>query len=524
MQAASTDEDGEAYGVSSASVVAVANVPADAVVILPLSPPAEDMAVDFTYVAASRTAFVQVHDKPQERMTYGHCLGYSAGIGEIPTAIGALVKFPSQPRYLVAKPRLLAAIRAAVPLGQGSEPDGEFAKRPCIRQLVGVGEQAEDPGERAKGTSNVIVDLDGGRHTTRTKTDISQREKDLYFVFRAMDLQKREHCISPDVTLQPEEYRNMICEQYETQSGHRHEAFAACSLVGRVQRLYMFRDKTKLKLLLTGSILMEGSAEPSLTLDDFVTGEAISSKTTACPNQNRGLVGALKNFQMCLHILLADAFENALEVFLDNLEGVYQPMEMVASDLLKFSVESSIRKFFRVVRSTKGTSLQPSESVQTPEKCAAFLTYLFDELSTDLSNHQSMTKMDTFFRFRQLRRVEMASATKSLATKSTPTIETPSSRPIGTPSPPQAPAKIKFEKAAAGGSADKSDKPCAGFLGGQLGATRRDGRPYDCKFGRNCIFGHMSIAGKTKENLLSLAAGLPSAAQADMKKAIAARK
>ena len=42
---------------------------------------------------------------------------------------------------------------------------------------------------------------------------------------------------------------------------------------------------------------------------------------------------------MCLHILLADAFENVLEVFLDNLEGVYQPMEMVASDLLKFFVD-----------------------------------------------------------------------------------------------------------------------------------------------------------------------------------------
>ena len=241
VQAASTNEDGEAYGVSLAAVVPVANVPADAVVILPLTSPLEEMAVAFTYVAASRTAFVQVHDKPQERMTYGHCLGYSAGAGERPAAVGALVKFPSQPFYLVAKPRLLAAIRAAIPLGQTSGSDAESAKRPCIRQLVGVGEQAEDSGERAKGTSNVIVDLDGGRHTTRTKTDISQREKDLYFVFRAMDHQKRDHCISPDVTLQPEEYRNMICEQYETQSGHRHEAFAACSLVGRVQRLFIFR-------------------------------------------------------------------------------------------------------------------------------------------------------------------------------------------------------------------------------------------------------------------------------------------
>ena len=350
----------------------------------------------------------------------------------------------------------------------------------------------------------------------------SLREKELFFLFRAMDQKDQDHCISPDVALQPEEYRSMIYEQYETQSGHRHEAFAACSLVGRVQRLYIFRDKAKLKLLLTGSVLIEGSEEPSLTLDDFVTGEAISNKTMACPNQNRGLVGAMKNFQMCLHILLADAFENALEVFLDNLEGVYQPMEMVASDLLKFSVESSIRKFFRVVRSTKGTSLQPSETVQTPEKCASFLTSLFDDLSTDLSNHQTMTQMDTFFRFRQLRRVEMMAAAKSPATKSKPAIDTP--RQISNVSPPPAPEKIKREKDVAGVAGNKSSKPCAGHLGGQLGATRRDGRGYECKFGKDCIFSHVSIAGKTSEKLLDIAAGLPPAALADIKKAIAARK
>ena len=268
------------------AVVAAANVPADAVIILPLAPPAQDMVADFTYVAASRTVFVQVHDKPQVRMTYGHCMGYSAGIGGLPMEVGMLLKFPSQPNYLVAKPRLLAAIRAAVPLGQTAGPGAECAKRPCIRQPVDMGEQAEDSGERAKGTSNVIVDLDGGKHATRTKADISQREKELYYVFRATDPQKQDHCISPDVTLQPEEYRSMICEQYETQSGHRHEAFAACSLVGRVQRLYIFQDKAKLKLFLTGSVLMEGSAEPSLALDDFVTGESIMNKITACPNQN----------------------------------------------------------------------------------------------------------------------------------------------------------------------------------------------------------------------------------------------
>ena len=115
-----------------------------------------------------------------------------------------------------------------IPLGQISGPEGELVKRQCVRQLVGVGELTEDLGERTKGTSNVIVDLDGGRHPTRTKADITQREKELFFLFRAMDQKKQDHRISPDVTLQP---------------GHRHEAFAACSLVGRARDCTYFGIK-----------------------------------------------------------------------------------------------------------------------------------------------------------------------------------------------------------------------------------------------------------------------------------------
>ena len=116
----------------------------------------------------------------------------------------------------------------------------------------------------------------------------------------------------------------------------------------------------------------------------------------------------------------------------------------------------------------------------------------------------------------------MVAAAKSPAVKATPNIETP--KPNGNPSLPQAPAKVKFEKGAVAEVIDKSSKPCAGDFGQQLGAMRRDGRPYDCKFGTGCIFGHVSIAGKTNQKLLEMAARLPSSAQADMKKAIAARK
>ena len=133
-----------------------------------------------------------------------------------------------------------------------------------------------------------------------------------------------------------------------------------------------------------------------------------------------------------------------------------------------------------------------------------------------------MTRMDSFFRFRLLRRVEITAAAKSPATKSTSFSETP--KTVGIPAQPQAPAKIKSEKGRAGEVNDKSSKPCAGHLGGQLGATRRDGRAYECKFGKDCIFSHVSIAGKTSEKLLDIAAGLPPAALADIKKAIAARK
>jgi hypothetical protein len=61
------------------------------------------------------------------------------------------------------------------------------------------------------------------------------------------------------------------------------------------------------------------------------------------------MVGALKNMQMVLQIVFSDAFENCLEALIDNLEGIYRPMELVAADFLKYMVEISVRRFFRVM-------------------------------------------------------------------------------------------------------------------------------------------------------------------------------
>jgi hypothetical protein len=84
------------------------------------------------------------------------------------------------------------------------------------------------------------------------------------------------------------------------------------------------------------------------------------------------MVGALKNMQMVLQIVFSDAFENCLEAFIDNMEGVYRPMELVAADILKHMVKITIRRFFRVVRLVRTSSTQ--QSLATPQICSDFLT------------------------------------------------------------------------------------------------------------------------------------------------------
>jgi hypothetical protein len=88
-------------------------------------------------------------------------------------------------------------------------------------------------------------------------------------------------------------YRSTLCEISDSQPEDVHHAFAACSLISRMPwGLTVFRDKVKLKLLLTGSVLLDNTTEPSISLDDFVTSTKISNKSTACPSNNIGMVGA----------------------------------------------------------------------------------------------------------------------------------------------------------------------------------------------------------------------------------------
>ena len=501
-----TDDDGEQFAMQMVRSIVATEVPSNAIIVVPLSPPHAEEVLDFTFLAASKLMFFQVHEKPQVRMTYGHCSQYSVGTTDFPLPIGALMKFPSLSHYLVAQPRLLEAVQMSLSPTVGVAAGAETAKRPCLRPLEIGGEQAEDTAGKTKGMS--IVDLDGGEHPTRNKTDLHQRERDLGFVFRAMDAQKRNYSIRADVTLQADYYRSMLFEQGDTQLEDRHTAFTACGLMNRVQKLPVLGENGKLKLLLIGSVLADNN-EVTLGLEDFICGEKISSKSSPCPSNNAGLVTALKNLQMVLQLCFSDAFENCLDGFIDNLEGVCRPMELVAADFLRHSIELNLKRFFREVSTEKGSALPADLSLKTPGRCAVHLTSLFEKLGADLSDHPLMVKREAYFRVRMVRLLDAPTMAR-----------TPAKKDAGL-------ARVDKPHVAFVTPASQKDvvseRPCVGHLGSGLRAVTKDGRPYTCKFGKDCSFKHIDIEGKSKQKLLDIVGSLTAVARADLTRAVVKR-
>jgi hypothetical protein len=229
--------------------------------------------------------------------------------------------------------------------------------------------------------------------------------------------------MSADLVLQREAYRSMLCEQSISQKENQHPAFTSCGLISSVQSLPLFSNKEKLKLLLTGSILIEGSSEPNLTLEDFVTrgSEPITDRATPCPIHNAGLVSAQKNLPICLQIVFLDQFGKSLEELIDHLEGAQRIMEVVPADFLKHSVELALRKFFRVVSSVESSALVDMK-VSTLEQCAIYLAWSYERLAEDLSYHPKMVKMEAYYRCQLARRKALTGLQKPKdnATKVTP--------------------------------------------------------------------------------------------------------
>lgn len=503
----STEESGEYYAMSFVQVLPAELVLVDSIMVIPLVEAPDEVAFDFTFLATAPLMFILLHETPQPLRTYGRCVGYMRAVGDLPLALGAMLRFTTIPQFVIAKRDMAKAVRESSVLNLERSVVESPEKRQCVRTLGDDGEGADDALTRTKGTSIYLLDLDGAKHFTRNKSEIAVREKELYFLFRAMDSEKQEYCIASDVTLQTEVYRRMLCEQGDTQSEDRTQTFLSCGLMSRIQKLRIFPQTEKLKLLLMGHFLLEGTSEPTLLLEDFSTGEVVSSGSNPCPSNNSGLIAVLKNFQIVMQITFSEFFATCLDAFIENLEGAYRPMEVAAADFLKHSVELNLRKIFRIIRSVKGSSLGDIH-VQTPEQCAALIISSFDKLAEDLSDHNTRSRQDAYFRVKMARKAAASSLGRSGLTN--PKVDKAIIRFAD---------NIKEEKGAPGPS-----KICSGHIGKQLSAVRKDGRPYTCSYEKDCTFQHVSIVGKTTERLLEIASAMPPPMKQDLTRAINLRK
>ena len=72
MVTSSTDDDGEYYAMAMAQVLPAEQLPADSIIVVPLTTSRVDEALDFAFMAAAECMFVKIHETLQARRTYGH--------------------------------------------------------------------------------------------------------------------------------------------------------------------------------------------------------------------------------------------------------------------------------------------------------------------------------------------------------------------------------------------------------------------------------------------------------------------
>ena len=241
------------------------NIVSEDVVMIPLAMAADVLVDAGTFLAASPIIFVRLVGVPQHIMTYGTCAGFYGPVSVFPFMIGDRIKFPSLlGHHFVARLGVAEALLELMPHPLStSEP---ISKRVCARPLGDRGEQTELLTD--KGTSKFINDLEGGKFNTRNKTDLEGREKELNFLFRALDFDRREYAMGVDYLLRTEKYRIMIVEEAETRTELRKAAFASCGLYDRVFTLRLFTDPGKLNVFLTGNVLSGDSI--TVTLHDLL--------------------------------------------------------------------------------------------------------------------------------------------------------------------------------------------------------------------------------------------------------------
>lgn len=496
VQFTSTDERGEYFAMAVAEKLAKADVPANAVIVIPEKEPSDNESLDLSFVASSPHIYVTLMGVPQSIMTYGSFTGCSEET-DILVESGKTIKFPTPSHFLVAKTVLIEAIarmQQTILLEDALIAD-KGQKKQCLRQLVVEGEQPEASID--KGMSKYLLDLEGVKLFSRVKCDIPQREKQLFFSFRAMEPERWQYSMGTDLELQAEEYSRMLFEQHQTRADRRERAFSACGILDRVVNLEVAVKITKLEFLLTGSVLVLGTTS-TLTLEDFTSGEKILSDCSICPNQNQALVATLRNVQAMLQIVFSASFRDCFKEFIESLEGENRSMELAPSDFLKHAVENTLRQCFRVIRSVKATELAEGVSVRNPSECADFFRRSFAQLEKDMRDDNPLRQIEEAY-FRK----------RSASILSTP------AKAAKTP-------KLKDDIRVVEPLKDDL-RPCANDIGSQLKVKNTKGVLYKCEYGKSCRYDHINISRKTAKEIRAIVELLPVRVQNDVKKSAAGK-
>jgi hypothetical protein len=302
----------------------VTTVLADDIIMIPLVGPTDSQTDAGTFMVTAPIMFVRLVGVPQPIMMYGTCAGFYGPVSIFPFMIGESLKLPSLGNYFTARPGVVEALTQLTP--DPSSISGPSAKRVCARPLEDRGEQTAPLTDR--GTLKLIKDLEGGQYITRNKTDLEGRERDLNFLSRALDKDKREYVMGVNYLLQTEKYRILIVEEAMTRTELRKHTFASCGLYDRVFTLRLFTDPGKLKLFLTENVL---SGDPiTVTLLDFMGSQQLSEGDIICPNQNNR-----EKLDVC------QSLENRLPLLLKSIVRSHQYFQQILDSIQALSLRYS---------------------------------------------------------------------------------------------------------------------------------------------------------------------------------------
>ena len=465
--------------------------------LLPATALPEGISLTLGFLDNSMVQLWQLRGKPTSTTTYAMLVGL-AGHGhqlQGALAIGSRISVSTPPYFLLAMEDLEnvalqhAAAWSASERKRLEEARDESIESEHVEKRIRLGVQ-DDLGVHSQGEKvhvKVLIDLEGRPHTTRVKTDLAEREKNLGVVFRVCDERRWQFIMGTECILQVEEYARVINEQSTLQISERDPGFKCCGLLDRVYGLSFSVDIPLLKKLLTGDF--GGPLGDALDLQKFAGRTVkIPVELTPCTQQNRALVVAIKNMELVFVIFYGSAFHKSTNRFVDLLEGLHRPLELAPSGFLLYSLEVALSKFFRTLRMATTTSNKTLRDVSSPTACAAYLSAVLKDFVSALNTQEKLNEAMARYQLLDYRG-RLGNQTKGAAGASKTEAKAKTA-----PSP----ANIAVTKAV-----------CGEHFAGQLKAQDpKTSRTFSCTYGDGCRFAHDDISRWTEDKKSATAATL----------------